>query len=625
MKITNITLNKLVPSPANVRRTGAGIAIDELAASIEAHGLLQNLQICEGKGGKFEVVAGGRRLAALKQLAKAKKIAKDAPIPCHVLDGENAGEISLAENVIRLPMHPADQYEAFKAIADAGKGPEEIAGRFGCTATVVKQRLKLASVSPRLMEAYRAEEISLDQLMAFTVSDDHAAQEAAWFDQPQWNRHPGNIRRALTAAHVEADDPRAVFVGVKAYVKAGGMVLRDLFDAEHEGYLTDVALLDRLATKKLEAEAKKISTEGWKWVEITPEIDRARVNAMESVDPETLPIDEKREEESERLAAEYDALVEEHGEDPPDEIAHQLQTLSNRIDELSTPELRWTTEDMARAGVVIGIGRNGALAMVRGLVGPEDETNAEPSAEGDGGNVISIRKEPKLLSDKLVEDLTAQRTAALRTVLAGNADVALTATVHAMALPLFYGHSDTESCLMARFDSPSLHGSAEGIEDSPAAKMLAECAAIWQGRLPEAAGALWDWLAQQKTATRLDLLAFCAGSAVDAVKKPHDRDNVGRLAHADRLAVALRLDMAQWWQPSVASYLGRVSKPRIYEAVTEAISREAAQNLATIKTKAGLVAEADLRLSGKGWLPSVLRSPVGSASAETVALQHAAE
>ena len=184
MNIQMIPLNKLIPSPANARKTGASVGIEELAASIAAHGLLQNLQVRDGKGGKFEVVAGGRRLRALKLLAKSKAIAKSAEIPCHVLEDEDAAEISLAENVVRLPMHPADQYDAFKAMADAGRGPEEIAARFGCSPTVVKQRLKLASVSPRLLASYRAEELNLDQLMAFTVSDDHAAQEAAWFEQP---------------------------------------------------------------------------------------------------------------------------------------------------------------------------------------------------------------------------------------------------------------------------------------------------------------------------------------------------------------------------------------------------------------------------------------------------------
>jgi ParB family transcriptional regulator, chromosome partitioning protein len=123
MTIDMIPLNKLVPSPANVRKTGALISTEELAASIAAHGLLQNLQVRPGDDGKYEVVAGERRLAALKRLAKAKTIAKTEEIACHVLAAdEDASEISLAENVIRLPMHPADQYEAFKALNDQGKG-----------------------------------------------------------------------------------------------------------------------------------------------------------------------------------------------------------------------------------------------------------------------------------------------------------------------------------------------------------------------------------------------------------------------------------------------------------------------------------------------------------------------
>jgi ParB family chromosome partitioning protein len=618
MKIQMIPLNKLIPSPANTRKTGARLSIDELAASIAAHGLLQNLQVREGKGGKFEVVAGGRRLAALQLLAKGKTIPKSAEIPCRVLEDEDAAEISLAENVMRLPMHPADQYDAFKAMADAGRGPEEIAARFGCGPTVVKQRLRLASVSPRLLAAYRAEELTLDQLMAFTVSDDHAAQEAAWLELPEWNRNPGAIRRILTAAHADANEPRAVFVGLAAYVQAGGMVLRDLFDAEHQGYLTDIVLLDRLVAEKLEGEAATLRAEGWKWVEIMPEIDHARLRGMGSVDPEPLPIDEEREEERDRLGAEYDALAEEHGEDPPEEIAAQLESLSAKIDELAAGQLRWQPADMARAGVAIGIDPAGRLTTVRGLVRPGDEPEMERDASEERADTASAHATPRLLSDRLVEDLTAQRTLALRAVLAGDADIALTATVHALALPLFYGHSDPESCLAIRLDSPALQGSAEGIAETPAGKMLTECASVWRECLPEEAGAFWTWLLEQSTATRLDLLAYCAGSAVDAVKKPHERADAGRLGHADRLALALRLDMTQWWRPTAATYLARVSKTRILEAVTEAVSVSAAENLATMK-KDALVAEAEQRLSGKSWLPPILRCPGPAAPPASIA------
>jgi ParB family chromosome partitioning protein len=265
MVVQPIPLSQLAPSRANVRRTGAVLSLDELAASIAAHGLLQNLQVRAGEDGKYRVVAGKRRLLALKRLAKSGHIPKAAEIPCHVLDGEDDTEISLAENLLRLPLHPADQYDAFRAIADQGKGPEDIAARFGCSAHTVKQRLRLGSLAPSLLAAYRKDAIDLDQLMALAVTDDHAAQKKVWAELPEWDRHPATIRRLLMQAHVEAGDRRALFVGIDAYVEAGGHVVRDLFQPEHQGYLTDPALLHRLATERLERAAETVRAEGWKW------------------------------------------------------------------------------------------------------------------------------------------------------------------------------------------------------------------------------------------------------------------------------------------------------------------------------------------------------------------------
>lgn len=68
-------------------------------------------------------------------------------------------------------------------------------------------------------------------------------------------------------------DPRARFVGVKAYTEAGGQIERDLFQPEHEGYLLDPEKLDRLVAEKLEALAEEVRGEGWKWVEINPNVD----------------------------------------------------------------------------------------------------------------------------------------------------------------------------------------------------------------------------------------------------------------------------------------------------------------------------------------------------------------
>ncbi len=174
-----IPLSRLRPSSRNVRKSG-GASIPELAASIARVGLLQNLTVTASPDGEhFEVVAGKRRLAALKLLAKRRKLDKHHPVPCLQVPDASARTVSLAENVQREAMHPADQFEAFASLVAEGRPVEDIAADFGVTPLVVQRRLKLANVSPRLLADYRADEVTLDQLMALAITDDHAAQETA--------------------------------------------------------------------------------------------------------------------------------------------------------------------------------------------------------------------------------------------------------------------------------------------------------------------------------------------------------------------------------------------------------------------------------------------------------------
>ena len=352
--LTTIPLSKLVPSLANVRKTGPNDDIAELAASIEAHGLLQNLTVRPAikengsRAGSFEVIAGGRRLAALKLLAKRKKIAKNYTVPCRVLKDGDPVEVSLAENVVRAPVHPADQFEAFSALHAQGLGAEDIAARFGISATVVTQRLKLAAVSPRLMAVYRDGEMTLDQLMAFTVSDDHAAQERAWFDHP-WKLDPHGIREALTVSLVPGTDRRARFVGPEAYEAAGGTVVRDLFDTDGSGYYADPELLGRLVAEKLATAAAPIEAEGWAWVEVAPESDYESLARMGRVSPNTVDLPDDVQAKRDSLATRYDALVEEHGEDPPDDIAQELDRISDEVDAIAQQGRAWLPEDKAKA------------------------------------------------------------------------------------------------------------------------------------------------------------------------------------------------------------------------------------------------------------------------------------
>lgn len=280
--IRDVPLSKLVPSEKNVRRTHREIGIEQLAASIAAHGLLQSLSVRpvldkDGEEtGRYAVCGGGRRLAALKLLAKRKQIAKSYAVPYIVSAGDEE-EVSLAENVVPLNLHPADQFEAFKRLADEqGFGAEEVAARFGLTAHLVRQRLRLGAISPKLMQVYREGGLTMDQMMAFAITEDHARQEQV-YDDLRWNKEPSIIRRALMEGFVRGGDRRAVFVGPDAYEAAGGEIIRDLFAEDGSGYFADAGLLDRLAAEKLAGIAAEVqAAEGWKWAQSSIDYPHAR-------------------------------------------------------------------------------------------------------------------------------------------------------------------------------------------------------------------------------------------------------------------------------------------------------------------------------------------------------------
>ncbi len=258
----DIPFNKLVLSQSNVRRIKAGVSIEELAEDIARRTLLQSIMVrpvlddAGAETGMFEIPAGGRRYRALELLVKQKRLARAAPIPCVVRLEGTPEEDSLAENVQRAPLHPLDQFRAFLALREKGQSEEEIAAAFFVGVNVVKQRLRLASVSPKLLDIYAEDGMTLDQLMAFTVCPDHERQGQVWEAiQRSHNKESYQIRRLLTEGAVRASDKRAQYAG-KDYVAAGGGVMRDLFQSDDGGWLQDVGLLDRLVAEKLERDAQ---------------------------------------------------------------------------------------------------------------------------------------------------------------------------------------------------------------------------------------------------------------------------------------------------------------------------------------------------------------------------------
>jgi ParB family chromosome partitioning protein len=592
--IASIPLSKLVAWDGNVRKTGAGDGLEELTASIAAHGVLQSLVVRKTQRGKFAILAGRRRFLALSALAEAGTIAPDAPVPCRVVPGSADGaEISLAENVVRAPMHPADQFEAFRDLIDAGATPEDIAARFGITEAAVKKRLRLARVSPVVFEAYRKGDLTLEQVQAFAVSDDAEAQERVFGELPQ-DSDPRDIRHALTEHDIAATDRRARFVTVAAYEEAGGALRRDLFAEGDEGvFLLDSVLLDRLAREKLEAAAEAVRAEGWKWVETEPELDYEARAAYRRRPPEPLPLSGEAAAERKRLAEEYHTLFD-GMEEGDEEASARLDAIESRIAELEDTGSAYTPETLAIAGAIVTIGRDGAAEVHRGLVRSEDAIEEEAS-----GDPASPRVKP-LFSASLIESLTEAKSAALGASLMERPGIALAALTHVLAAAAFLRHGE-ESSLEIAPKRVSLRGESKGLE------ALEEAHAKWSERLPSESGALWPWCLAQDQATLLELLAYCLGRSINAVQAKHERPDDARLRHAGALATALGLDMTQWFTPTAANYFARVGRAEIATAITDATGRPAKRSWEKLK-KAELAALAEREVAGKGWLPQPLRA-----------------
>ncbi len=630
-----VPLAKLKKSPRNARKVPHGeAAIEALAASIQHKGLIQNLVVepeVREDGtptGYYLVTAGEGRRQAMLLSAKRKQIRKSHPVRCWLDTVNDPAEISLDENVTRTPMHPADQFERFAELSnDKGWGAQEIGARFGVSANVVKQRLRLGAVSPKLLQVYREDGLTLDQLMAFAITEDHARQEQV-FENLHHNREPWIIRRDMTATNVPADDRRAVFVGADAYIEAGGTIIRDLFSEDRGGFFEDAGLLDMLAAEKLREIAGEVEAEGWKWAEA--HIDYPHAHGMRRFYPQAIPLSDEDEARLEVLSTEHDDLAEGYSsyDELPEDVAERLEAVSHEIDAISAKRSAYDANVIAHGGAFVVLHHDGTVRIERGFVRTEDEALADPQpeqeAEGDATapearedlededtdedvQEIEEDEEPgKPISDSLTRDLSAHRTLALRVALADQPDTALIALTHTLTAQLFYSYAEA-GCLEVRPTLTPLGSHADGIEDTPLAARASEQHEAWAERMPRDVADLWGFVVGLTEQMRTALLAHCVSRTVNALRLPWDRKPRSQQT-ADRLASALALDMAKDWTPTVDSYLGRVTKAHIVEAVAEGVSEDAARRIADMK-KPDMAQTAEQLLAGTGWLPAVLRTP----------------
>jgi ParB family chromosome partitioning protein len=625
-----VPLSQLHPSKRNVRKT-LGASITELAASIERVGLLQNLTVTLASDGEhYEVVAGGRRLAALKLLAKKRRIAKDYEVPCLLVADASARTASLTENVQREAMHPADQFEAFADLIAEGRPIEDIAADFGVTPLVVQRRLKLANVSPRLMADYRADAVNLDQLMALAITDDHAAQEAAFYDAPNWQRNPTALRERLTEREIDAHrHPLVRFVGLEAYEAAGGGIRRDLFaDADQGIYLTDAALIDRLAQDKLAGVADEVRREGWAWVEAVPASTYADLQAFQRAPKERRKPHAREAKRIAKLQAKVqeigealDAALDAEDEEKVEALEEEGRRVGEKLEALEAELLAYGSTVRAAAGAIVTLDRQGGPVIHRGLLRDAEAKALRTLARVQGGidpedTEGEDSPEPKKagISEKLARRLSAHRTAALQIELARNPQASLAALVHGMVQRVLQdGYAVELPIGISVRPQDRLEGYAPDWPQSPAAVALRELQQAWGEQLPEDDAELFAVLLTLPQDELVRLLAVCVASTVDVVSS-REHDAPGAV-----LAQTVGLDMRAWWTPTAEGYFSHVSKAVILEAVQQFAPSHVAR-LAKLK-KADIASEAERLAVGTGWMPAMFKSEDRTSAAQDDAQQ----
>jgi len=640
----DIPFNKLVLSQQNVRKTKAGVSIEELADDIARRGLLTSINVraeldAEGREtGIYRIPAGGRRYRALKLLVDRKQLTKTTAVPCIVSEGETLeAEDSLAENVKRADLHPLDEFRAMMVLREQGLDEEEIAARFHISVATVKQRLRLASVSPRLLELYGDDQMKLGQVMAFSLTKDHARQEQVWETVSRTqSTDPYYIRRLLTETAVRATDRRATYIGIEAYEAAGGIVMRDLFEQDNGGWLQDPALLEQLVLEKLTADAEALKTEeGWKWVDSAIDFHFGHASGLRRFYGKQAEFTEEELACHESLQAEFDKLSEEYeaAEDYSEETEARLDDLDAQLTALNERPYVLDPDDVARGGAFISLAGNGELKIERGFVRPEDEPvieaeegdAADPDGNGDDDVIASAEgdvtvngksvgvEEPeeddgkiRPLSERLIEDLTAARTLALRNALANEPMTAFIAVLHLLVLKTFY-HYGTASCLEITVQH-TVSTKTQGLADTVWAKEIEQRREDWGHDLPGEADAVWAYLIALDQDSRLALFAHCASMSLNATIQQWNR-RTKENQHAVQLAQTIGFGMVgAGWTPTVDNYLGRVTKAHILQAVREAKGDQSAQLIDHLK-KQDMAREAARLLDGSGWLPEVLRYP----------------
>ncbi len=661
--IQTVPLAHLFLAPENVRTTPPSkTAQAELKASVRNHGLLENLVVREADPAKdgcprFAVLAGGRRLGVLEDLASEGEIPADHPIPCIIASSDTpAEEISLAENTVRLAMHPADQVTAFSKLLDAGASVCEVATRFGVSQRLVKQRMRLGNVAPEIIQAYRDERIDMEALQAFSLTTDHARQMAVWEQLSGMAYRPNSyqVERLLTSERVPSNAAVAVFVGINAYKAAGGSFLRDLFSTRSNTWLDDPDLLNELAMAKLTREADKLSGD-WNWAVPTIEVEWRTTAEFghvypvpgEPTDDEQAAIDGHRQRMAEIEATAAEDWTEAHAE----ELATKQSEIA-RIKGEVAQRASYSDEDRAIAGCIVTIDCDGSLRVIAGLVRPEDmpepdrdaTSTTASSAANDSERVAppAIRDtDPRAAARKkagiaigLADDMRAIRTTIVKTHLQRDFDAAFDLLVFQMARSVF-----TDGY---RYTPKALDISTARTQDAPAIRVNDRDFTAWNPAMDDIedlSHLSLDWMEQPDDPACF--MAFCIlpeddkkmlfATAIARTLKGQLAFEHDALPEFEATVARLDIDFAGKVRPTANMFWSRINKSQLLEIARNTLGADWANThakqkkteLATAMEKAFAAGDTPLGVNAEGHAAALGWAPPGfdafDGSADTTA------
>jgi ParB family chromosome partitioning protein len=623
-----VPLNQLVLAPDQVRQTPPSkVGIAEMAAMLLAQGQLNALQVTKDpECDRYFVHAGGRRWRGFCLLVQAEKIQPDFLVECKEVEALDATAVGLMENYSQEPMHAADEFSAFKALVDQGRAVDSIAAQFGVKALHVQRRLKLANLAPELMAVYRNGEIQLEQVLALVQLDDQKRQVMLFKGLSQHNRSAHTIRRMIAEDEISASDMRVKFVGLKTYLAAGGGIRSDLFSEKGERFLTDPLLLEMLVGEAFETEATQLRAHGWKWIDIHPEYSYSERNQYFAMPSKLFTESPVQKAKRVTLETELEALQTQHDEcdedDEIDSLQEKMDAVDKQLEQLAGELIDTAAQDKDLAGVVLTIedgkikrlenlGRVAERKQIMTEIAARQKRAASfptgPHGEGDpevGPSEQTPDIEPvDVIPERLMLNLSAQRTAAIQACMVSNQKVTMAALAQRMASSMFHDRYGGDDAIKISRTSAwyVLEKASPTVGTGLAATVMTTERTRWEQLLPADKKTWLQWFIDQPLEISLSMIVLGTAETVNAMQGRIDSQD-----SAAGLAKALELDMKAWWEPTAENYLDLVPKSKLIAAVTEAKNAEWAKDMSKLK-KAEAIAFASEALAGTGWLPLPLR------------------